>query len=214
MICSQCNKEFTKTHHRQKYCSKECSKKKYQSTNYLYRLKFLKSEKGKIYREKQNKYQQTDSGKNKGRVNFGKYRKTPKGIAAEKKVYEKRQSKGLINKYAKKYEKERRKSDPIFKLKGDIRHRLRIFLNLHNMKKTNSTFKMVGCTPALLKEYLEKRFKPGMTWKNHARDGWHIDHIIPLASAKTPEAMEKLMHYSNLQPLWAIENIKKGNKII
>ena len=65
-----------------------------------------------------------------------------------------------------------------------------------------------------LQEYLEKQFKSGMTWKNHSLKGWHIDHIIPLNSAKTPEVVEKLMHYTNLQPMWATYNLKKGNKII
>ena len=112
------------------------------------------------------------------------------------------------------YDKEKRRTDPIYKLKGNIRRRLIIFLKVSKMRKTNSTFKMVGCTPEFLKEYLEKKFKPGMTWKNHTVHGWHVDHIIPLNSAKTPKAIEKLMHYTNLQPLWAPENIKKSDKII
>jgi len=96
----------------------------------------------------------------------------------------------------------------------NVGHRLIGFLRRRNMRKTNRTFKMVGCTPEFLKEYLEKKFKPGMTWQNHTRTGWHIDHIIPLNSAKTPEAVEKLMHYTNLQPLWSKENIRKSNKIL
>jgi len=236
MICPQCNKEFTQSHGRQKYCSKECSKKEHQSRNYLYRLKFLKSEKGKIYREKQNKYLQSDKGKealkkyqqsdkfkeyvkqyqqsDKGKEYAKQYRQSDQGKAANKRVYEKRKSKGLIQSYLRKYEKEKRKTDPIFKLTADVRHRLIIFLKESKMRKTNSTFKMVGCTPKFLKKYLEKKFKPGMTWQNHTRTGWHIDHKIPLSSAKTPEAVEKLMHYTNLQPLWAKENIRKSNKII
>ena len=71
---------------------------------------------------------------------------------------------------------------------------------------------MVGCTPEFLKEYLEKQFKPGMTWQNYTRKGWHIDHRTPLDSAKTPEDIEKLMHYTNLQPMWWRENIIKSNK--
>lgn len=51
-----------------------------------------------------------------------------------------------------------------------------------------------------------------MTWEN--RNEWHIDHITPLSSAKTEEELYKLCHYTNLQPLWAEENLKKGNKII
>jgi hypothetical protein len=92
------------------------------------------------------------------------------------------------------------------------------FLKSKNIKKTNKTFKMVGCTPEFLKEYLEKQFYPHsktkepMTWKNNTIRGWHVDHIKPLASAKTMEGIEKLMHYTNLQPLWAEENLKKSNK--
>ena len=78
------------------------------------------------------------------------------------------------------------------------------------MAKTNTTFKIVGCTPEFLKEYLEKQFILGMTWKNHGFYGWHIDHIIPLSKAKTLKDFEKLCHYTNLQPLWAEENLKKS----
>jgi len=53
-----------------------------------------------------------------------------------------------------------------------------------------------------------------MSWENYGRNGWHVDHIIPLSSAKTEEEIYKLCHYTNLQPLWEVDNIKKGNKII
>ena len=88
------------------------------------------------------------------------------------------------------------------------------YLRLKGLTKTNKTFTIVGCTPAELKIHLEKQFKPGMTWWNHTPKGWHIDHIIPLASAETIEETEKLSHYTNLQPMWAKENMKKGNKIL
>ena len=86
------------------------------------------------------------------------------------------------------------------------------FLKVKNIRKKNKTFEIVGCTPEFLKEHLEKQFVDGMTWEN--RGEWHIDHKIPLSSAKTEEELYKLCHYANLQPLWAEENLKKGNKII
>jgi hypothetical protein len=52
-----------------------------------------------------------------------------------------------------------------------------------------------------------------MTWENYGLYGWHIDHIIPLASANTEDELLKLFHYTNLQPLWAEENLLKSNKI-
>ena len=106
------------------------------------------------------------------------------------------------------------KKNPIYKMSMNVRHRLNEFLNLKRMTKKNKTFDMVGCTPKELKTYLEKQFKPGMTWFNHNPKGWHIDHIIPLSSAKNYDDVVKLMHYSNLQPMWSKENISKSNKII
>jgi hypothetical protein len=80
------------------------------------------------------------------------------------------------------------------------------------MTKNNKTFEIVGCEPKELKMYLEKQFKNGMTWKN--RNEWHIDHIIPLSSAKTEKNVINLCHFTNLQPLWVKENLEKSNKIL
>jgi hypothetical protein len=105
----------------------------------------------------------------------------------------------------------RRKNDPVFHLIHKMNSRLRIFLKSKNLTKRNRTFYIVGCSPIQLKEYLESKFCVGMNWEN--RSDWHIDHIIPLSSAKTEDEIYKLCHYTNLQPLWALDNIKKGNKI-
>ena len=107
--------------------------------------------------------------------------------------------------------KERRKEDPIFNLKNKVRCRLRKYLMILNITKKNKTFEIVGCTPEFLKEHLEAQFINGMSWDN--RSEWHIDHIIPLSSAKTEEELYKLCHYSNLQPLWAGDNLSKGTKV-
>lgn len=82
-------------------------------------------------------------------------------------------------------------------------------------KKSDSTLSLTGCTIQELKAHLESLFKPGMTWQNHSRSGWHIDHIIPCASfnLSDPDEQKKCFHYTNLQPLWAEENLRKSNKI-
>lgn len=75
---------------------------------------------------------------------------------------------------------------------------------------------LLGCTPEEYKEYLESKFQQGMTWDNHTVDGWHIDHILPLnesGTTLTEEEKLKRLHYKNTQPLWAKDNMKKGNKL-
>jgi hypothetical protein len=114
------------------------------------------------------------------------------------------QNEWVVNKY---------KKDSLFRLANIMRSRTRLFFKSKNIKKKNDTFEIVGCTPEYLMEYIEKKFTDGMSWEifgSHI----HIDHIIPLSSAKTEEEIYKLCHYTNLQPLWAEDNLKKSNKII
>ena len=90
-----------------------------------------------------------------------------------------------------------------------------MFLKSSNFDKIkNGTFNIVGCTPIELKEHIEKQFLEGMTWENYGFRGWHIDHIIPLASVDSNDDVYRLSHYTNLQPMWASDNYKKGDKII
>lgn len=86
----------------------------------------------------------------------------------------------------------------------------RAFLKL-NKTKDMCSFAAIGCTVEELKIHIEKQFKPGMSWSDTKEI--HIDHIIPLSSAKTKERMMELCHYTNLCPLWAEENLIKGAKI-
>jgi len=108
--------------------------------------------------------------------------------------------------------KQRKK--PKTKMSNNVRKRLSQYLKLNNISKKNKTFEIIGCTPEFLKEHIQSQFKDNMSWENYGYYGWHIDHKIPLSSAKTEEELYKLCHYTNLQPLWVEENLKKGNKII
>jgi hypothetical protein len=107
----------------------------------------------------------------------------------------------------------KRNETPSFKLTDNMRRRVNIFLKLNNITKRNKTFDIVGCTPEFLKEHIEKQFTEKMSWELMGKY-IHIDHIIPLSSAKTEEEVYQLCHYTNLQPLWAEDNLRKGNKII
>ena len=108
--------------------------------------------------------------------------------------------------------RERRKTDPQYQLACNLRTRLRSALK-GNLKSA-STMKLVGCSITHLKDYLAMRFKPEMTWENQGT--WHIDHMMPCASfdLEDPEQQRQCFHYTNLQPMWALENMSKGDTII
>lgn len=113
-----------------------------------------------------------------------------------------------------KWRNNRRKNDPLYKLECNVRSRIYDFLKVRNLNKNNKTFEIIGCTPNELKNHIEKKFMDGMNWDNYGYYGWHVDHIIPLDSAKNEFDIYKLCHYTNLQPLWWEINLKKGNRII
>lgn len=109
-----------------------------------------------------------------------------------------------------KRQKERLKEDPRYALTRRLRNRLYYALKNKSWKKDTHFSDYIGCDQEFLVKHIENQFKDGMTWDNKGL--WDIDHIIPLSSATTQEEMYKLCHYTNLQPLWTIDNIKKGNK--
>lgn len=112
------------------------------------------------------------------------------------------------------YDKERSKTDVSYRLRRILRNRIRIALRADI--KRGSAVKDLGCTTAELKVHLEKLFQPGMTWDNWGagKDKWHIDHIRPLASFDLTDREQFLqaVHYTNLQPLWQTENLRKSAK--
>jgi len=101
------------------------------------------------------------------------------------------------------------------KLKVTLRNRIGTALKIKNGTKAFKTVELLGCSLDDFKIYLENKFQDGMSWDNHARDGWHIDHIIPLDAFDLTKSEEQLKacHYTNLQPLWAKENLQKNNRI-
>jgi hypothetical protein len=94
-----------------------------------------------------------------------------------------------------------------------LRTRLRQALKGAGVKKSSKTFDLIGCTIQELVAHLESQFQPGMTWEN--RSEWHIDHIRPCASfdLSDPAQQRACFHWSNLQPLWAADNLAKGDKV-
>lgn len=100
-------------------------------------------------------------------------------------------------------------NDELFAIKVRLRNLIRNSFRKSGYSKFDmSTESIVGIDYNRFKEYMESKFSEGMSWDN--RGEWHIDHIIPLSSAGSREELIKLSHYTNLQPLWAEDNIRKG----
>jgi hypothetical protein len=109
------------------------------------------------------------------------------------------------------YYKKRKENDPLFKLRCNIATLIRFYIKKQGYSKKSKTLKILGCTIEEFKVHLENKFIDGMTWDNHGE--WHLDHIYPVSLAKDEEELIKLNHYTNFQPLWALDNIRKSNKI-
>ncbi len=123
-------------------------------------------------------------------------------------------NKEKIKKYQNEYKKNRLQNDSLFKFVCNTRNLIRYGYKCGNnefVKKTK-TENILGCTFEEFRSYIEIKFNKKMTFENYGE--WHLDHIIPISSAQTEEEIIKLNHYTNFQPMWAKENISKGNKII
>jgi len=110
------------------------------------------------------------------------------------------------------YERNRRKTDLVYKIKCNLRRRLNHALKSNY--KSGSAIKDLGCSIEEFKKYIESKFQEGMTWENYGYYTWHIDHIKPLVKFDLTkrEQLLEACHYTNLQPLWAKDNrIKNGN---
>jgi len=110
-----------------------------------------------------------------------------------------------------KYIKHRRLIDVNFRIACNLRTRLHSALN--GKSKSKATLELLGCSIDELRKHLESQFQDGMTWENYGLHGWHIDHTKPCASfdLTLDEDQKKCFHYTNLQPLWAEDNLSKGD---
>jgi hypothetical protein len=107
---------------------------------------------------------------------------------------------------------ERYHSDANYRLKINCRNRIAHAMR-NNGVKSASTMELVGCSIDELKQHLESKFTDGMNWDNYGE--WHVDHIKPCASfdLSDPDQQRQCFHYTNLQPLWEKDNLKKGSSL-
>lgn len=182
-------KHFTEEERKE---AKKIKRKEYYQIHKTEELKYYHQNKKEILK-KRKIYRQLRKEENK---KYGKeYRATHKKEHAEK-------------------EKIRRNNNLDYRISSNLRTRLGIAIK--NNQKSGSAVKDLGCSIPELKTHLESKFQKGMSWENWSIYGWHIDHIKPLSSFNLSDKKEflKACHYTNLQPLWAEENLKKNNKIL
>lgn len=119
-----------------------------------------------------------------------------------------------LNEYYKQY----RKAAPAhIRIAHRMRGRIKdaIFKAKQGKWRGSDMERYLGCTAKYAKAYLESMFTRGMTWENYGYHGWHIDHVIPVSSFDISDERERVraFHYTNIRPMWAKENAKKGDKI-
>jgi len=109
------------------------------------------------------------------------------------------------------YQREKRQTDPRYLVRNRINSRLHALVNAIGSTKAAEFNEIVGCSGAFLANWLAQSFTAGMSWENHGE--WHIDHIRPCASfdLTDPEQQKQCFHYTNLQPLWAKDNLAKSD---
>jgi len=192
----------------------------------IQKRKLLKRKYDKLYhlknREKRIKYHKQWYIENKEKCSVDNKKWRSKNIDKERIYNQKRkETKKLYNiEYSKKNRnhinlrrKILRKTNVMYKLRDVLRSRLNRALK--NNQKVGSAVRDLGCTIPELKQYLESKFQDGMTWENHGYWGWHIDHIKPLISFDLTDRQQLLeaCHYTNLQPLWAKDNLNKRDSL-
>ncbi len=141
-----------------------------------------------------------------------KYYFNNKESVKEKQAQYYRNNKDKKIKQQQEYQKNRKQYDPLFKVISVLRKRIYSALNSKKWHKNSPYSDYVGCSQDQLKLHIETQFQSGMSWNNYGHSTWHIDHKVPLATAKTEEEVYKLCHYTNLQPMWAKDNFSKGSK--
>lgn len=223
--CLTCKKSFIGTRYHRKYCSKKCSE-------YARKL-YIKQRNDAVYADPIKRKKKLDAHLKWGNKTNNKNIKDKKGrLLTNMEVRNKSLKAGKKREYNQRYfstekgKKTRSKNMSNYRLTNlkyrlalQMRNRVNEFLKIKQITKKNKTFEYVGCTPSELKSHLEKKFynnpetNEPMTWMNWTIDGWHIDHKDPLNQAKNEEDAKRLCHYTNLQPMWAKENLKKGSKV-
>lgn len=227
IYCFPCRKDKKKAEYlrnRDKYLARSEKQRKENPENVSEIKKQCYLKKLDQYKQKQRRYY--EENRDAVLAQARRYRETNKKLIRERDNAYKARNRSILNKkqseyqkinaeklneYRRKYTKQRRAKDRMFAIRLNMRTRFKFELAKRGEIKSIKANRYLGCTWVFLKDYLAGKFVDGMSWDNYGE--WHVDHIIPLASAQTKDELIKLCHYSNLQPLWAFDNLSKGAKM-
>jgi hypothetical protein len=156
-------------------------------------------------------YFSSENGKARHNAATSKYNRSEHGKPVAKAAQKKYQQSEHGKERNRIYLRDKYANDIQFRLSVNLRNRLRAAIK-GNSKKGSAVYDL-GCTIEELKLRLESMWLEGMSWDNYTHKGWHIDHIKPLSSfdLTDPEQLKEACHYTNLQPLWALDNLKKSD---
>ena len=204
-VCKICFNKYAKKYSQENKEKILIKSKKYYQENKENKKKKRK-ERYQENKEKSEKYYEENKEKNKEKIKEYYQENKEKILIKSKKYYQ--ENREMISEYRKK----RYNTDINFKITSNLRTRFK--LALKNNAKSGSAVKNLGCTIEEFKKYFESLFTEGMTWEKVFDGSIHIDHKRPLASfdLSKPEEQTKACHYTNLQPLWAVDNLKKSDK--
>jgi hypothetical protein len=220
--CKDCQKQYYQQNKEKYYyralISRTKNPEKYK-IKAKYRYEKNKEKRLKVGREwylknKANRKQQNKGyrGKNKEKVDlyYKNYRKNNKEILKTRSKSYREKNKEKINSYFKYLYK----NDSNYKIYKTIKRRILLAIKEQKAIKNLRTLVLIGCSLEQLKQHLELKFQSNMNWDNHGIHGWHIDHIKPLSSfdLTNEEEQKKAFHYTNLQPLWWQDNLKKSDR--
>ncbi len=197
-ICSKCRKDYRKSYFE---LNKDDLRKKardYQSEN--------KDERSEYFQVWYSENRETIVAK--AKANYLKTDKANRRITA--KAWEFRNKDRLLD-AKREYSRAKYASNPRYRLSLNISTLIRVSLIEKGFSKIGRTHEILGCDWEFFKTHIEKQFTKGMSWDN--RSEWQIDHITPLATAKTEAEVIALNHFTNLRPLWAAENLAKSDSI-
>jgi len=169
------------------------------------------------YREKKRKETSTEdeiiAKKERQKVYSATYYEKNKEEIAAKAIEWRKENADIHRERSNAYSKRRRASDPAYRIKMNLSRRMGEAVKDQGSMKSDTSISLFGCTADELKTHLESQFTEGMSWDNYGTHGWHIDHIRPCASFDlTLDTEQKTcFNYSNVQPLWAKDNILKSD---